>query len=123
MLKKFFKICQFHYSKFQVCFGVLWCVFHISATTALLTKYSSIPVLVATAIFSYLSGFMHLAQALILLKAVKVTQIARQAIYLGNSIIGKQQQQQSNYEEPSNEAVAYAKNKDNVIMDPTQAVY
>lgn len=66
---------------------------------------------------------MHLAQALILLKAVKVTQIARQAVYLGNSIIGKQQQQQSNYEEPSNEAVAYAKNKDNVIMDPTQAVY
>ena len=121
MLKKNFKICQFHYSKFQVCFGVLWCVFHISATTALLTKYSSIPVLVATAIFSYLSGFMHLAQALILLKAVKVTQIARQAVYLGNSIIGKQQQ--TNYEETTNEAVAYAKNKDNVVMDPTQTVY
>ena len=65
---------------------------------------------------------MHLAQALILLKAVKVTQIARQAVYLGNSIIGKQQQQ-TNYEETTNEAVSYAKNKDNVVMDPTQTIY
>ena len=106
-----------------MCFGILFCIFHISATTALLTKYSRIPVLVATAIFSYLSGFMHLAQGILLLKAIQVTQIARQAISLGNSIMGKHDEEQNQGNNTNKEAVVYTKSKENVVMDPTQTVY
>ena len=73
----------------------------------------------ATAVFSYVSGMMHLAQALLLLKAIKVTQIARQAITYGNSVLGRNQQTSSSEGEVS---IAYHKDKE-VVLDPTQTVY
>ena len=74
--------------------------------------------MVATAVFSYVSGMMHLAHAMLLLKAIKVTQIARQALTYGNSVIGR-----NTSPEPENEAsVAYQKDKE-VVLDPTQTVY
>ena len=135
---------------FKVCFGVSFCIFHFAATSvrklpaynlliflsffaiyhgeicfaqALLTKYSSIPVLVATAIFSYMSGLMHFMQSLLLFKAIKVTKIARQAMNFGNSIMGKQDANIEGNEEIKNESVAYKKDKDDIVMDPTQTVY
>ena len=62
---------------------------------------------------------MHLAQALLLLKAIKVTQIARQAITYGNSVLGRNQQNSSSEGEVS---IAYHKDKE-VVLDPTQTVY
>ena len=102
----------FFYLSWKICFA-----------QALLTKYSSIPVLVATAIFSYMSGLMHFLQSVLLFKAIKVTNIARQAMNFGNSIMGKQDANIEGNEEIKNESVAYKKDKDDIVMDPTQTVY
>ena len=102
----------------QVTLGIFLFFSHWSATSVLLSKYHKDPALVATAVFSYVSGMMHLAHAMLLLKAIKVTQIARQALTYGNSVIGR-----NTSPEPENEAsVAYQKDKE-VVLDPTQTVY
>ena len=86
-----------------------------------MSKYHHSASLVATAIFSILSGFLHLAQSLWLCKAIKVTQIAREAVNFGNigSENGAKAEGQQNPEEP----VSYTKEKENVVLDPTQTVY
>ena len=84
---------------------------------ALMSKYHHSASLVATAIFSILSGFLHLAQSLWLCKAIKVTQIAREAVNFGN--IGGDVEKAEGPKEP----VSYIKEKENVVLDPTQTVY
>lgn len=66
---------------------------------------------------------MHLAQSIVLLKAIKVTQIAREAMAFGNSIVGNQSGSSTNGPPSSGEVVSYAKEKENVVLDPTQTVY
>ena len=66
---------------------------------------------------------LHFAQALLLLKAIKVTQIARQAITYGNSVLGRNQEAAATTS-PTTDAttVAYQKDK-GIVLDPTQTVY
>ena len=59
-----------------------------------------------------------MAQSLWLCKAIKVTQIAREAINFGNNEEAKTEGHQS-----QEESVSYVKEKENVILDPTQTVY
>jgi hypothetical protein len=105
----------------QVAFGIFWCILHFSATTALLTKYYKIPILIATAIFSYMSALLHIAQAMLLLKAIRVTQIARQAVGFGNTISGDGVAASATT--TTETVVAYTKEQETVVMDPTQTVY
>ena len=70
-----------------------------------------------------MSGLMHFLQSVLLFKAIKVTNIARQAMNFGNSIMGKQDANIEGNEEIKNESVAYKKDKDDIVMDPTQTVY
>ena len=88
--------------------------------SALMSKYHHSASLVATAIFSILSGFLHLAQSLWLCKAIKVTQIAREAVNFGN--IGGDEEKAGGQTNPK-EPVSYIKEKENVVLDPTQTVY
>ena len=106
--------------------GIFLTLFHFSATSVLLSKYNRVPALVATSVFSYVSGLLHLAQALLLLKAIKVTQIARQAIGYGNSVLGGGKAQEaeatSGSANTSAATVVYQKDKE-IVLDPTQTVY
>ena len=86
-----------------------------------MSKYHHSASLVATAIFSILSGFLHLAQSLWLCKAIKVTQIAREAVNFGN--IGSGDGEKAEGQKKPDEPVSYIKDKENVVLDPTQTVY
>lgn len=92
--------------------GIVLCVIYWAATGALLAKYHRIPSLVAAAIFSIISGFLHLAQSIWLCKAVKVTQIAREALNFG--------QPNTTTSSPENDGskqnVAYETQKENVVV-------
>ena len=59
-----------------------------------------------------------MAQSLWLCKAIKVTQIAREAVNFGNNGGVKSEGQQN-----QEESVSYIKEKEDVILDPTQTVY
>ena len=65
---------------------------------------------------------LHFAQALLLLKAIKVTQIARQAITYGNSVLGRNQEPAATTSPSTDATVAYQKDK-GIVLDPTQTVY
>ena len=107
--------------------GVILCVINFSATAALLSKYHKVPSLVATAIFSILAGLLHLAQSIWLCRAIKITQIAREAVNFSQSIMGNTvtgtPTTSGKDAEVATEAVAYTKAKENVVLDPTQTVY
>ena len=62
---------------------------------------------------------MHLAQSALLLKAIKITQIARQAITFGNNVTGGGRGTPNEH----NPTVSYRIDKENVVLDPTQTVY
>ena len=103
--------------------GIVLCVINIAATGALLSEYHKVPPLVATAIFSILAGLLHLAQSVWMCRAIKVTQIAREAMNFGQSFMGGATSGPPGNVEVATEAVAYTKQKENVVLDPTQTVY
>ena len=105
----------------QVIGGILLCVMYWAATGALLSKYHKIPSLVAAAIFSIIAGFLHIAQSVWLCRAVKVTQIAREAINFGNSATGNSIEDGGS--KATNDSVTFQKGSGNIILDPTQTVY
>lgn len=92
---------------------MILCVIYWAATGALLAKYHGIPSLVAAAIFSIISGFLHLAQSVWLCKAIKVTQIAREALNFGHQ---NSPTSASPENEGSKQNVAYESQRENVVV-------